>query len=155
MANTRSALKAQRVAERRRARNRSARSAVRTSVKKARIGILGGAKDEASAAVAEAAKELDKVASKGIIHKNQAARRKSRLMRQLARLAGRPAEPAAVQPAARRPRRTTASTRSTRSRAPIAEAAVAEKAGHEEPPAATTVRATRRTRSAPKAEDST
>lgn len=84
MANTRSALKAHRVSERRRERNRAVRSALRTYVKKARTGIVQSPGD-AVELVKEAVKRLDKAASKGIIHKNQAARRKSRLMRQLAR----------------------------------------------------------------------
>ena len=115
MANKRSALKAHRVSEKRHARNRAVISAVRTYVKKARIGMQGGAGEEAAAAVAEAAKMLDQAASKGVIHRNQAARRKSRLMSHLAALtrldgAGAPAP----QKAARR--RATAGTARTTTR---------------------------------------
>lgn len=85
MANTRSALKAHRVSERHRERNRATRSALRTFVKKARTSIAGGVVEDAVERIKEAAKRLDQAASKGIIHKNQAARRKSRLMHQLAR----------------------------------------------------------------------
>ncbi len=84
MANTRSALKAHRVSERRRERNRSVRSALRTYVKNARTSIAGEVSEDALERIKEAAKHLDQAASKGIIHKNQAARRKSRLMHQLA-----------------------------------------------------------------------
>jgi len=55
----------------------------RTTVKKARHLIAHGRLDEAQVAVREAVVALDKAAEKGIIHKNNAARRKSRLMRQL------------------------------------------------------------------------
>jgi len=109
LANKRSAMKAHRVGERRHARNRPVRSALRTYVKKARVGLQGGAVDEAAALVAEAAKNLDEAASKGIIHKNQAARRKSRLMHQLAvaARAAATAPEAPVVPARARARRTT------------------------------------------------
>jgi small subunit ribosomal protein S20 len=86
LANKRSALKAHRQSETRRLRNRAVRSEVRTYVKKARVGIAAGASEEATAAVVDAARELDKAANKNVIHPNQAARRKSRLMKQLAAL---------------------------------------------------------------------
>jgi small subunit ribosomal protein S20 len=81
---TPSALKALRVSERRYVRNRSVRSALRTYVKKARTSVEGGVLEEAPDQVRLAASQLDKAASKGIIHPNQAARRKSRLMKLLA-----------------------------------------------------------------------
>ena len=74
-----------RQAERRAARNQAARSAVRTYVKKAADAVAGGA-DEAAAFVREAVRALDKAAQKGIVHRNAAARRKSRLMARLHRL---------------------------------------------------------------------
>jgi len=77
-------MKAHRVSERRRIRNRSVKSALRTYVRKAREGIASGEATDATTAVALAAKNLDAAANKGVIHKNQAARRKSRLMRKLA-----------------------------------------------------------------------
>ena len=80
MANSKSARKRIRVAERRRLRNRPFRSAARTFVKKAEIAIRGGDVNNAAAAVGDAISMLDKVAGKGIIHPNNAARRKSRLM---------------------------------------------------------------------------
>jgi small subunit ribosomal protein S20 len=83
LANTKSALKAHRVSERRHERNRAVKSALRTFVKKARVAVAGTPSDDAADQIKEAAKRLDQAATKGIIHPNQAARRKSRLMRQL------------------------------------------------------------------------
>ncbi len=82
MANTRSAEKMIRAAERRRVRNRSIRSAVKTYVRKAERGIVGAAEDT-NALVVQAISKLDKAASKGILHPRNAARRKSRLMKKL------------------------------------------------------------------------
>ena len=83
MANTKSAIKRLRSAERRRLRNRVYRAGARTAVKKARQAMDSGDPEQAREAVRAAASALDKAAEKGIIHKNNAARRKSRLMRQL------------------------------------------------------------------------
>lgn len=81
MANSKSAEKRIRVAERRRLRNRPFRSAARTFVKKAELAIASGDKTAAEQAVLAATSTLDRVAAKGVIHKNNAARRKSRLMK--------------------------------------------------------------------------
>lgn len=83
MANKKSAIKRLRSADRRRLRNRVYRGGARTIVRKARQLIEAGREEEAREAVRRAASALDKAAEKGIIHKNNAARRKSRLMRQL------------------------------------------------------------------------
>ena len=83
MANTKSAIKRLRSAERRRLRNRVSRGQARTAIKKARLLMDEGHLEEAREAVRVAVAALDKAAKKGIIHKNNAARRKSRLMRQL------------------------------------------------------------------------
>ncbi len=80
--NTRSAAKQMRVAERRRIRNRIVTSSVKTFIRKAERTIVNSV-DEAQAQVVQAIKSLDKAASKGILHKNNAARRKSRLMKKL------------------------------------------------------------------------
>lgn len=80
MANSKSALKRVRVAERNRLHNRPYRSAARTLVKRAELAIQNGDRTEAMEAVQRAIAMLDRVAGKGIIHKNNAARRKSRLM---------------------------------------------------------------------------
>ena len=62
-------------------RNRSARSATRTYVAKAIKAIEENDQSQAEAAVKQALKSLDQTAKKGVIHSNNAARRKSRLMR--------------------------------------------------------------------------
>ncbi len=82
MANTRSAEKMIRVAERRRVRNRTIKSAVKTYIRKAERSIVATS-EESAAQVVVAISKLDKAASKGILHKRNAARRKSRLMKKL------------------------------------------------------------------------
>lgn len=81
MANTKSRIKRMRQNEVRRARNRALRSKLRTAVKTARTVEAG---TERAAAVAEAIRTLDKAVTKGVIHRNTAARRKSGLARSLA-----------------------------------------------------------------------
>lgn len=80
MANTASAEKAARQSTKRNARNRWYRGRARTFVKRARMHLDLGQLDEAQAAVRLACESLDRAASKGVIHANNAARRKSRLM---------------------------------------------------------------------------
>jgi small subunit ribosomal protein S20 len=82
LANTRSARKRIRQNEKRRLRNRAGRSAVRSTVKGAREA-LGGKSAESANAVREAIRSLDRAVTKGIIHRNTAARRKSALARKL------------------------------------------------------------------------
>lgn len=79
MANIKSQIKRIGQNERRRERNKAVRSELKTRVKNAVTS-----QDEA--AIRLALKRIDKAASQGVIHKNQAARRKSRLMHQLARV---------------------------------------------------------------------
>ncbi len=81
MANTKSALKRIRMSERRHAQNQSYNSRVKTMLKKAEQSIATGNVDQA--AVLAAISTLDKAAVKGVIHKNNAARRKSRLMKKV------------------------------------------------------------------------
>ena len=83
MANHKSALKRIRQSERRRVFNRTFRNRTRTLVKKARTSIAGGSLQDAIAATRDAVKDLDMAASRGVIHPRNAARRKSRLMKQL------------------------------------------------------------------------
>jgi small subunit ribosomal protein S20 len=80
LANTKSALKRIRSAERKRIRNKPVRTALKTFIKTAQTNITSAQADDAADAVVRAISELDKAASKGIIHRNQAARRKARLM---------------------------------------------------------------------------
>ena len=84
MANIKSQIKRNRQNEKRRLRNRVFRGRARTFVSKARVAINAGDKDTAQAKVLAAIGALDKAAEKGVIHKNNAARRKSRLMKRLA-----------------------------------------------------------------------
>lgn len=83
MANIKSQIKRNRQNLKKREKNRLFRGAARTSVKKAREAVESGKIDEAQAAVANAIRLLDHTAQKGVIHKNNAARRKSRLMKLL------------------------------------------------------------------------
>jgi len=86
LANSKSALKRIRVAERRRQRNKPYKSSAKTFVRRAEVAIVEGDEATAVSAVAEAVSVLDRVAGKGVIHPNNAARRKSRLMAKLNRL---------------------------------------------------------------------
>ena len=86
MANLKSAIKRNRQNKKRRLRNRVYRGQARTYVRDARAAMLAEDMDEARAATLMAVKALDKAAEKGVIHKNNASRRKSRLMKQLAAL---------------------------------------------------------------------
>jgi small subunit ribosomal protein S20 len=86
LANIKSAIKRIRSSARRRERNRYYRSTTRTYIKKTHRFIEQGNLEEAQATARQAIRYLDKAAEKGIIHKNNAARRKSRLMRLLNRV---------------------------------------------------------------------
>ena len=82
MANIKSQIKRNRQNEKRRLQNRSFRGAARAAVREARVTLETGKPDQA--VVIEAISRLDKAVNKGVIHKNNAARRKSRLMKALA-----------------------------------------------------------------------
>jgi small subunit ribosomal protein S20 len=90
---TASAKKQARAGVRRALRNRAVRSSVKTKVVKARRTLAGGpvAESERYAIALEAIQALDRAASKGILHRNNAGRRKSRLAKQLSKLATSPA----------------------------------------------------------------
>ena len=83
MTTKNSAQKAARVAQRKAERNKPIRSSVKTYVTKARRLILENDLDAAQEAVKQATTALDKAAKKGVIHPNNAARRKSRLMKSI------------------------------------------------------------------------
>jgi small subunit ribosomal protein S20 len=107
LANTKSAEKRIRSNERKRVRNQMYRSRVKTMVKKAEETIFSG--QPSAEAIREAMSTLDKAAVKGIIHKNNAARRKSRLAKKLAKFEAAP-PPAMEAPAKKsRSKRATAS----------------------------------------------
>jgi small subunit ribosomal protein S20 len=86
LANIKSAIKRNKQNEKRRVRNRVFRGGARTYVKKARTSLEGKDLQVAQQDTLEAVSALDKAAEKGAIHKNNAARRKSRLMKRLAAL---------------------------------------------------------------------
>ena len=83
MPRIKSAQKQARVAEKRRLRNKSIRSRAKTNITKVEKLIFSGELELAREAVVAAISSLDKAAEKGIIHPNNAARRKSRLMKKL------------------------------------------------------------------------
>ncbi len=83
MANIQSAMKRARQNEKRRVANRIYRSSARTRIKRARRLIEAGELEQAEQQVSAAISALDRAAQKGIIHKNNAARRKSRLVKML------------------------------------------------------------------------
>jgi small subunit ribosomal protein S20 len=81
MANIKSQIKRNRQNEKRAERNKAVRTALKTSTKKVRVTAAGGDSDGATERAREASRDLDKAASRGIVHKRTAARRKSRLAR--------------------------------------------------------------------------
>ena len=83
MPNIKSAKKRVRINEARRLRNISTKSAVKTIVKKFETFLAAGNTDDAKTSLSKVVSFLDKSASKGIIHKNAAARKKSRLTKRL------------------------------------------------------------------------
>ena len=83
MAKTKSAIKRIRSSARKQERNRVIRSRARTYIKKVNRLIAEGRLEEAPAVAIQAISALDKAAEKGVIHRNNAARRKSRLMKRL------------------------------------------------------------------------
>lgn len=88
MARTKSAIKAIRTSEKKRLRGKSVRTATKTYVAKARETIENKEVEAAREAVATAISQLDSAAQKGVLHQNNAARRKSRLMKKFNALQG-------------------------------------------------------------------
>ena len=83
MANTPSAKKRIRQNEKRRLRNKTVRTRTRGFIKRARLAIEEGNPEAASEAVKKAISQIDRAKSKGVLHRKNAARRKSRLMKSL------------------------------------------------------------------------
>ncbi len=81
-----SSIKDLRRTERRTARNRAAQGKLRSVLKRARAAVAAGQTEPAATAVAAALPVIDRASGKGVLHKNAAARHKSRLMRRLAKL---------------------------------------------------------------------
>lgn len=100
MPNIKSAQKRVRVTERKRLRNKPVRTTCKTNITKAERLIYMGDVNAAQEAVAVAITSLDKAAEKGIIHPNNAARRKSRLMKKFNQLQAQAPAPAATKPKA-------------------------------------------------------
>ena len=86
MANIKSQIKRNKTNAKANERNKAVKSELKTAVRAAREAIVAGDKDKATASLALASKKLDKAASKGVIHKNQAANRKSAMAKRAASL---------------------------------------------------------------------
>ncbi|MFT4288000.1 30S ribosomal protein S20 [Nocardioides sp.] len=86
MANIKSQIKRNKQNEKRHQRNKAVKSSLKTAVRKFREAAEAGDKDTAVTLAAEAGRKLDKAASKGVIHKNQAANRKSAIFKRAASL---------------------------------------------------------------------
>ncbi len=104
---TRSAAKAHRQSLKKRIRNRAVRSSTKTAIKRATESIASGGPEAARTVVRDALSALDRAASKGIIHPNNAARRKSRLLLKYN------AAVAAMQTPVEKPARRTSTTKAT------------------------------------------
>jgi len=86
VANIKSQLKRIKTNEKARLRNKAVKSSLKTSVRKFREAADAGDRDTAVQAMSSASRELDKAVSKGVIHKNQAANRKSAMAKRAASL---------------------------------------------------------------------
>ena len=86
MANIKSQIKRITTNEKARLRNKAVRSELRTHIRRVREAVAGGDKDAASVALVSASRKLDKAVSKGVIHSNQAANKKSALAKSVSSL---------------------------------------------------------------------
>ena len=86
VANIKSQIKRNKTNEKARLRNKAVKSSLKTAVKKFRTAAAAGDTATATTLLKDASRSLDKAASKGVIHKNQAANRKSALAKQLSDL---------------------------------------------------------------------
>ena len=86
MANIKSQIKRNKTNEKAHERNKAVKSELKTLVRHTREAVAAGDKTAAEKALGKAAKKLDKAVSKGVIHKNQAANRKSAIAKQVASL---------------------------------------------------------------------
>ena len=87
MANIKSQIKRNRQNEKRRLRNKAVKSSLKTAVRKFNEAATAGEAENATALMRAASRQLDKAVSKGVIHKNQAANRKSAIAKRLGALA--------------------------------------------------------------------
>ncbi|MEU3375443.1 30S ribosomal protein S20 [Streptomyces sp. NPDC006711] len=88
MANIKSQIKRNKTNEKARLRNKAVKSSLKTAIRKAREAAVAGDLEKATVAAREASKKLDKAVSKGVIHKNAAANKKSALAHKVAALQG-------------------------------------------------------------------
>ena len=86
MANIKSQIKRITTNEKARLRNKAVKSELRTHIRRVREAVAGGDKDAANTALVSASRKLDKAVSKGVIHANQAANKKSALAKSVAAL---------------------------------------------------------------------
>jgi small subunit ribosomal protein S20 len=86
VANIKSQIKRIGTNEKARLRNKAVKTELKTHVRRVREAVASGDKDAAATALATASKKLDKAVSKGVVHENQAANRKSALAKQVAGL---------------------------------------------------------------------
>ncbi len=86
MANIKSQIKRNRQNEKRRLRNKSVKSSLKTAIRKFNEATVAGDTETATALLRDASRKLDKAVSKGVIHKNQAANRKSAISKRLGAL---------------------------------------------------------------------
>ncbi len=86
MANIKSQIKRNKTNDKAHERNKAVKSELKTAVRRTRDAVAAGDKDAATKALGAAAKKLDKAVSKGVIHENQAANRKSAIAKQVAAL---------------------------------------------------------------------
>ena len=86
MANIKSQLKRILTNEKAHERNKAVKSELKTAIRATKAAVAAGDKEKAAAALVLANKKLDKAASKGVIHKNQAANRKSAIAKQVSAL---------------------------------------------------------------------
>jgi small subunit ribosomal protein S20 len=128
VANIKSQIKRNRQNNKRRLRNRVDRGAARSAVKDARTAIDDGI-PESKAALLQAIRLLDKAAQKGVIHKNNAARRKSRLVKAYANMVPAKVEekPSSVEPVVEEPKKTSARKRPAKVEEPVVEETVETK----------------------------
>ena len=127
MANIKSAIKRIKITKRQSEENLAHRTKAKTYVKKANTAIQAKDTDTAAASVKQAAKVLDTVARKGVIHKNKAARLKSRLAKKLNAIGTTPAEkkeapPKKVAPAKKAPAKKASTTKKTTTKKATAKA---------------------------------
>ncbi|WP_309102624.1 30S ribosomal protein S20 [Microbacterium sp.] len=86
MANIKSQIKRNKTNEKAHERNKAVKSELKTLIRSTRTAVAGGDKAAAEAALKAASRKLDKAVSKGVLHKNQAANRKSAIAKQVAAL---------------------------------------------------------------------